>query len=188
MALAPIPNSSNDASLDIIFSCFWCSVWTYVKLVDELGQDEMVPLRAARSRQDIGHSLVNGRILLVPHAFQVAVESYITRQLEALVLRSEWSHALIWPHGPGACSHRNMKGLKINNILNSKRILQCRKIMINYLSQWGGNIWKSKLFVINYNDYRSWYALSSQCSVLLVWIKGVGLQIRKKKHPGLLGF
>lgn len=75
-----------------------------MELVDKLGQYELVSLCAAWNRQHIRHRLVNRRLLLVLHALQVAVKPSVTRQLEALVLRSKWSHVLIRPHGPWAWS------------------------------------------------------------------------------------
>lgn len=75
-----------------------------MELVDKLGQYELVSLCAAWNRQHIRHRLVNRSLLLVLHALQVAVKPSVTRQLEALVLRSKWSHVLIRPHSPWAWS------------------------------------------------------------------------------------
>lgn len=87
---------------------------TYLELVNKLGQYELVPLCAARGREYIRHRPVDRGLLLVLRALQVAVKPDVTRQLEALVLRSERPHVLVRPHGPGACRSRDKRGLYIS--------------------------------------------------------------------------
>ena len=73
-----------------------------MEVSNKLGQYELLPLCAARSRQYIRHRLVNRGPVSVSHALQVGVKPNISWQLKALILRSEWSHALIRPHSRGA--------------------------------------------------------------------------------------
>lgn len=47
---------------------------TYVELINKLGQYELLSLCAAWGRQYIRHRHVDWSLLLVSHAFQVAVE------------------------------------------------------------------------------------------------------------------
>ena len=75
---------------------------TYAELSDKLGQYELVPLTVGRRRQDVGDGAVDWGLLLGRRPLYVAVEPCVTRQLEALVLRSEGTHGLIRPNRPGA--------------------------------------------------------------------------------------
>lgn len=59
-----------------------------------------MPLAAGLSSEYVWHDTVDryGPLLLWTH--QVRVKTHISRQLEALILRSEWAHGLVWPHCP----------------------------------------------------------------------------------------
>lgn len=76
---------------------------TYMELINKLGQYKLLSLCATWGCQDIRHCFVDQSLLLACYAIQVAVKANVSWQLETLILRSEWSHAFIWPHSPGAC-------------------------------------------------------------------------------------
>lgn len=68
-----------------------------------------MPLRAAGGRQQVGHRLSRRRLLLFRHAVQVAVKTDVPRELKPLILRSERSHVLVGPHGPGAWQDKEQR-------------------------------------------------------------------------------
>lgn len=81
-----------------------------MELINKLGQYELMSVCATWSSKYIGNCSVALGLPLACCAIYVAVETNIPWQLETLILRSEWAHAFIWPHSPGACdkSNKNM--------------------------------------------------------------------------------
>lgn len=71
-----------------------------MKFIDELGQDEVVPLVAGLSSEHVWHYAVDRCGPLLCWTLQLRVKTHITWQLETLILRSEWAHGLVWPHRP----------------------------------------------------------------------------------------
>lgn len=74
-----------------------------MELINKLSQYKLLSLGAAWGCQNIRNCSVDQSVLLAGCAIQVAVKAHVSWQLETLILRSEWPHAFIWPHCPGAC-------------------------------------------------------------------------------------
>ncbi len=81
---------------------------SYMKLIDELGQDEVVPLAAGLSSEHVWHHAVD-RWGLLNWILQMTVKAHVTRQLETLILRSERAHGLVGPHCPLCYSQKYQK-------------------------------------------------------------------------------
>lgn len=73
---------------------------SYMKLIDELGQDEVVPLAAGLSSEHVWHHAVDRWGPLLHWTLQMTLKTHVTRQLETLILRSERAHGLVRPHCP----------------------------------------------------------------------------------------
>lgn len=76
-----------------------------MKLIDEVGQDEVVPLAAGLSSEEVWHHTVDRCGPLLRWTLQMTVKTHVTRQLEAFILRPKWAHVLIRPHCPGCYSN-----------------------------------------------------------------------------------
>lgn len=69
-----------------------------------MGQDEVVPLAAGLSSEQVRHHTVDRCAPLLRRTLQMTVKAHVTRQLEAFILRPKRAHVLIRPHCPGCYS------------------------------------------------------------------------------------
>lgn len=72
----------------------------YMEFVDELRQDELVPLGVRRRGQDVREDCVHRVRLMLRRVFKLPGKSDVPGQLEAFILRTKRTHGVIRPHRP----------------------------------------------------------------------------------------